>query len=183
MVETPLAEWGMNGTVADKGTAFRQLADCHLDDSYRLASAILRDPVEAQDAVHDAFLAAWRRWETLRDPAKFRWWFRRILVNVCRDRLRRVTRHPTTPLPPEPGVAVADQIGPVHDHDVLDRAFAVLSADDKVVLILRWFLDLPADDIARLLDVRPGTVGSRLNRAQARLRAALTEADEAEAIS
>ena len=183
MVDTPIAERGVNGSVTDKSAAFRKLADEHLDASYGLASAILRDPSEAQDAVHDAFLTAWRKWDTLRDPDSFPWWFRRILVNTCRDRLRRVSRHPTVALPDEPGILTGDPIGIVHDHTVLDRAFAVLSADDKVVLILRYFLDLPADDIAQLLDIRPGTVGSRLNRAQARLRDALTESDHAEAIS
>lgn len=183
MVETPIAEWGMKGTVADKRAAFRQLADDHLDASYALACAILRDPCEAQDAVHDAFITAWRRWDTLREPAAFQWWFRRIVVNTCRDRLRRLTRHPTTALPDEPGIPVSDQAGLIHDHTVLDRAFAVLSADDKVILILRYFLDLPTADIATLVDIRPGTVGSRLNRAQGRLRAALAEADRTEAVS
>lgn len=183
MVDTPVAEGDVSGSVADKGTAFRQLADQHLDASYGLASAILRDPTEAQDAVHDAFLTAWRRWDTLREPAKFQWWFRRILVNTCRDRLRRVTRHPTTTLPDEPRIVVGDPSGMVDDHAVLDRAFAVLSADDKVVLILRYFLDLSTDDIARLIDVAPGTVGSRLHRAQGRLRDALNAAQPSEAIS
>ena len=183
MAETPIAQWQVNSTTADKGTAFRQLADEHLDASYALARAILRDPTEAQDAVHDAFLSAWRKWDTLHDPASFPWWFRRIVVNSCRDRLRKVVRHPTAALPEERHLTVPDRTGTVHDHLVLDRAFAVLSADDKVILILRYFLDLPAEDIASLLDIRPGRVGSRLNRAQAQLRDALTEADHAEAIS
>ncbi len=183
MVETPIAGWQVGDQVADKGEAFRQLADEHLDASYALARAILRDPAEAQDAVHDAFLTAWRKWEDLRDPTRFPWWFRRIVVNTCRDRLRRNARHPSTALPDEPRVPAVDQIGLVDDHAVLDGAFADLSPDDKVILILRYFLDLPADDIASLIDVRPGTVGSRLNRAQARLRDALTEADRVEAIS
>lgn len=183
MVDTPIAERGVNGSVTDKSAAFRKLADEHLDASYGLAGAILRDPAEAQDAVHDAFLTAWRKWDTLRDPGSFPWWFRRILVNTCRDRLRRASRHPTVALPDEPGILSGDPVGIVHDHTVLDRAFSILSADDKVVLILRYFLDLPADDIAHLLDIRPGTVGSRLHRAQARLREALTESDHTEAIS
>lgn len=183
MVDTPVAEGDVSDPVADKRAAFRQLADEHLDASYGLASAILRDPVEAQDAVHDAFVTAWRRWETLREPARFQWWFRRILVNTCRDRLRRLTRHPTTTLPDEPVISVGDSSGLVNDHAVLDRAFAVLSADDKVVLILRYFLDLSTDDIAQLVDVAPGTVGSRLHRAQGRLREALTTAQPSEAIS
>ena len=79
-------------------------------------------------------------------------------------------------------LAQGDPTGLVNDHAVLDRAFAGLSADDKVILILRYFLDLTTADIASLIDTRPGTVGSRLNRAQARLRDALTEADRLEAI-
>jgi RNA polymerase sigma-70 factor (ECF subfamily) len=183
MVDTPVAEGDVSGSVADKGAAFRQLADEHLDASYRLASAILRDPVEAQDAVHDAFVTAWQRWDTLREPSSFPWWFRRIVVNTCRDRLRRVTRHPTTALPDEPDIEVGDPSGMIDDHAVLDRAFAVLSADDKVVLILRYFLDLSTDDIAQLIDVAPGTVGSRLNRARGRLQAALTTTPYVEATS
>lgn len=42
------------GGTSDRGTAFRRLADDHLDAAYRLARAILRDPTEAQDATHDA---------------------------------------------------------------------------------------------------------------------------------
>ena len=71
-----------------RDAAFVRLADEHLDKAYRLARAILRDPVEAQDATHDAFVQAWRKWGTLRDPERFEPWFDRILVNTCRDRLR-----------------------------------------------------------------------------------------------
>ena len=71
-----------------RDAAFLALANEHLDRAYRLARAILRDPAEAQDATHDAFVQAWRKWETLRDPERFEAWFDRILVNTCRNRLR-----------------------------------------------------------------------------------------------
>jgi RNA polymerase sigma-70 factor (ECF subfamily) len=54
-----------------------------------LAAVILGDPVEAEDATHDAALRAWERWGSLRDPDRFDAWFGRIVVNECRDRLRR----------------------------------------------------------------------------------------------
>ena len=73
---------------SERAEAFLRLADDHLDAAYRLARAILRDSTEAQDATHDAFEQAWRKWSTLRDPARFEPWFDRILVNTCRDRLR-----------------------------------------------------------------------------------------------
>src|SRR5712671_5118381 len=65
----------------ERGRAFRRFADSHLDAAYRLARAILRDPGEAQDATHDAFIQAWRKWSTLRDQTRFEQWFDRILVN------------------------------------------------------------------------------------------------------
>src|SRR5258708_5834939 len=66
-----------------------QLAEGELDRAYRLAGLILGDQHEAQDATQDALLRAWRSAASLRDIAGFQAWFDRILVNVCRDRLRR----------------------------------------------------------------------------------------------
>ncbi|MEX1344119.1 MAG: RNA polymerase sigma factor, partial [Candidatus Limnocylindrales bacterium] len=79
-------------SVDRRATVFRRLADEHLDASYRLARAILRDPLAAEDAVHDAFVMAWRKWGSLRDVGKFDAWFQRILVNTCRSHLRRASR-------------------------------------------------------------------------------------------
>src|SRR5262245_14422274 len=72
-----------SGAGSDRAAAFVRLADAHLDRAYGLARAILRDPVEAQDATHDAFVRAWRSWPSLRDPDRFEAWFDRILVNTC----------------------------------------------------------------------------------------------------
>jgi DNA-directed RNA polymerase specialized sigma24 family protein len=76
----------------DSSEVFRRLSAGYVASAYRLALAILGDDLEAEDAAQDAFTLAWRRRATLRDPDKFEAWFTRILVNVCRDRLRRKTR-------------------------------------------------------------------------------------------
>ena len=91
-----LSERAIGSANAERAAAFSDLAERHLADSYRLASLILGDRDEAQDATHDAFVAAWKSWGSLRDPARFEAWFGRILVNVCRDRLRHRRRHGTT---------------------------------------------------------------------------------------
>jgi len=88
-----LRERAIGSTQADRAAAFSELAERHLDASYRLATLILGDRAEAEDATHEAFIAAWRSWGSLRDPARFEAWFGRILVNACRDRLRRTRRH------------------------------------------------------------------------------------------
>ncbi len=77
---------------ASRADAFRALADRHLDASYRLAYLILGERADAEDATHDAFVTAWAKWSTLRDPLLFEHWFDRILVNTCRNRLRHVAR-------------------------------------------------------------------------------------------
>jgi RNA polymerase sigma factor (sigma-70 family) len=152
----------------ERGVAFERLASEHLDGSYRLARAILGRAGDAEDAVHDAFETAWRKWSSLRDPARFEAWFGRIVVNTCRDRIRRDTRRRTEELDARlPG---RDPLTGAEVRDELDRALARLMPDDQVVLALRYYRDLTVDDIAELMGVRPGTVMSRIHRAQARLR-------------
>src|SRR5687767_13282049 len=68
---------------------FRSVGTLQLDRAYRLAGFILGDAREAEDATQDAMLRAWHQRDSLRDLHKAQAWFDRILVNVCRDRLRR----------------------------------------------------------------------------------------------
>jgi RNA polymerase sigma factor (sigma-70 family) len=155
--------------------AFRQLADQRLDASYRLATAILGDGSQSQDAVHDAVLLAWERWSSLRDQAKFDAWFDRIVVNVCRERLRRSARRPTVAISGQVLLGAPDPAPEVHRRLLLAQAFDRLKPDDVVVLALRHFLDLQLDDIALLLDIPLQTVNSRLRAARTRLRSRLEE--------
>jgi RNA polymerase sigma-70 factor (ECF subfamily) len=161
---------------SERARAFLRLADDHLDAAYRLARAILRDPTEAQDATHDAFEQAWRKWSTLRDPARFEHWFDRILVNTCRDRLRSGRRRPTD-ISAEVAAAIGDPFQQAHDRDVLGAALAALSPEHQVVVALRYYRDLPVDAIASRLDIPAGTVQSRLHYALKRLHAAIDAAD------
>ena len=55
---------------ASHAAAFQTLADQHIQEAYKLANAVLASPPAAQDAVHDAFVQAWERWSSLRDPAR-----------------------------------------------------------------------------------------------------------------
>jgi RNA polymerase sigma-70 factor, ECF subfamily len=162
--------------MAQRDAAFVKLADEHLDKAYRLARAILRDPTEAQDATHDAFVQAWRKWEMLRDPSRFEPWFDRILVNTCRNRLRS-TRRQATDISAEVALATGDHTGQTEDRDVLGAAIAALSPDHQIVVALRYYRDLTVDEIARRLDIPRGTVQSRLHYALKGLHDAIDAAD------
>src|SRR3954469_19623890 len=78
-----------------RAEAFGRLVDrAALDRAYRYATLVLGSRSDAEDATHDAALAAWRRFGDLRDPDRFDAWFGRILVNSCRDQLRGRRRTP-----------------------------------------------------------------------------------------
>jgi len=159
-----------------RDAAFVRLADEHLDRAYRLARAILRDPTEAQDATHDAFVQAWRKWEMLRDPSRFEPWFDRILINTCRNRLRS-TRRQATDISAEVALVTGDHAGRAEDRHVLGAAIEALSPDHQVVIALRFYRDLTVDDIATQLRVPAGTVRSRLHYALKRLHDSIDAAD------
>ncbi len=147
-----------------------------IGDAYRLARAILLDDGEAEDAVQEASLAAWRRQGSLRDPARFDVWFDRILVNQCRDQLRRRKRSVQL-APPHVGFeAVAAPLETGTDAE-LDQALAALDADHRVVVVMRYWQDRTVEDIADRLGIPPGTVKSRLHNALKRLRSNLEAQD------
>jgi RNA polymerase sigma-70 factor (ECF subfamily) len=139
-------------------------------EAHRLAAWILRDPIGAEDAVQDAALIAWSKRGSLRDAASADGWFSRIVVNVCRDELRRRARKrdlPTTEPLMDPG---SDRVA---ESDELGRAISKLTPDQQVVLGLRFGRDLTVPQIAAETGLPEGTVKSRLHHSLENLRAAL----------
>jgi RNA polymerase sigma factor (sigma-70 family) len=166
---------------AQKGdrAAFAQLAVAVGDRLHAVAHRMLRDPALAEDASQQTLLKAWQELPRLRDPERFEGWCYRLLVNICHAEWRKRKRalgDLTTPLPlNEPSVPDSTTI--VEDRDVLEHGFARLSMDHRVVVVLRYYFDMPVPQIARALGIRQGTAKSRLYHAMRDLRAAL-EADE-----
>ncbi len=182
-----LSSESMTVATGDPAATFARLLDRSLDRHYRLATAILADPIEAEDAVHDAALMAWRGFGKLRDIDRFDAWFARILVNGCRDRLRARRRRPIVGALPmlgnldagrTRGVADRDPMAAVGERDELDRAMAALDPDHVVVVALRFAGDLSIPEIAIRLGIPEGTVKSRLHHALRRLRTALERGSE-----
>jgi RNA polymerase sigma-70 factor, ECF subfamily len=144
---------------------FAALTRQKVDGAYRLAWAILRDSADADDATQDAFAMAWRKRSSLRDVDRFDAWFGRILVNVCRDRLRSSRSSGVRPLEEAPEPTVGDSSAFVSNRDAVDRALDRLDPDHRIVVILRYWADLQVDEIAARMGIPPGTVKSRLHNA------------------
>lgn len=156
----------------DAAAEFSRLADRYLDTAYRLASVILGDPTEAEDAAHDAAVMAWRRFDTLRDRDRFEQWFCRIVVNVCRDRLRRRRVVRFVALDEGLGAHVKDPFEAALARVEVDRLMAVLDVEQRAIVLLRFWRDLPVDEIAARLGMPAGTVKSKLHYALRALRTA-----------
>jgi RNA polymerase sigma-70 factor (ECF subfamily) len=149
---------------------FIRMADRELDRSYRLAGLILGSEGEAEDAVGDALERAWRDIDDLRDHDRFQAWFDRIVVNACRDVLRRRGRVRFVPLDAEAGPPAHDAFRAVIDADEAFRAVAALPFEEREVVVLHFWADLTLDAAADRLGLPPGTVRSRLHRALVRMR-------------
>lgn len=155
--------------------AFASLVHAETPAAYRLALSIVRSPAEAEDAVQEAFLRAWRDIGKLREAELWPAWFRRLTVRSALDQTRRRPRVREVDLElatDVPGVELA-----VHPADRLEllAAFDRLSPDDRAILALRFYADLDIPDAAAALGIPLGTAKSRLHRALGRLREQLEQ--------
>ena len=159
----------------ERAAAFDRLVSGGLARWYRIAASLLGDATEAEDAVHDAAVTAWQQFASLRDHAAFEAWFDRILVNGCRDRLRRRRFGSVVDVAAvlEGRADGADLARDAADRDALRGAMRVLDPDHLVVVVLRYESDLTVPAIAARLGIAEGTVKSRLHHALRRLRAEL----------
>ncbi len=173
--EPVASEMALTIAEADDASAeFVRLSHAAVDDAYRLAGYLLGDATEAQDAVQDALVRAWRHWPSLRDPARFGAWLDQIVVNCCRDRHRR--RRPLlVGLVDAEEREAADEFRRMFDEDVVAAAVRDLPPDRRVVVALRYWRDLTIPEIAERLRLPEGTVKSRLHYALRTLERALGE--------
>src|SRR6187401_2010469 len=155
--------------------AFAELAGAAISRLDSAAWLILRDPEQAKDAVQNALVRAWRDLPTLRDPDRFDAWLHRLLVNACIDEIRRVRRRhldvDITDLSTPP--AIADATSTTADRDQLERGFSRLEPEERAVIVLHHYLDLPLPEVAIALGIPLGTAKSRLYRGLKEMRAAL----------
>jgi len=160
--------------------AIERLVQTWQQDVYRLALSILDDPADADDATQEVFLSALRALESFRGHASFKTWLFSIAINVCRNRLQRAKRRGRLQQILQ-SLFAQEQAHPeketVQNESDSELWQAVRTLDDKhrIPVILRYYHDLPVNDIAEMLGIPSGTVHSRLNHAREQLRALLKE--------
>ena len=156
---------------AGDADSFAALIEPLLDPAYRLAAVMLADRSLAEDAVQEASVKAWRKLRQLRgDSHSLRPWFLSIVANECRM-ARRQRWWSVLKLADVPSVVSSADQGATSD---LHGALLKLSPEERLPLVLHFYLDLPLDEVARALRVSPAAAKSRIYRAAKRLRSDLT---------
>mgnify|MGYP001827748995 CR=1 FL=1 len=158
--------------------AFTDLVDAIGGRLHAIAFSVLRDRELARDATQQTLLTAWQDLARLRDPDRFEAWTCRILVRNCQREGRKASRWmPAMPERLESEPALPDETAGVISRDRIERAFRSLNLDQRLVVVLNYYLDLPPAVIAEHLGIPVGTVHSRLHRALHLMHAAI-DADE-----
>jgi len=149
--------------------SFADLLGPLVQPAYRLACAMLHDAPAAEDVVQEASLIAWRKVGRLDDRSKLRAWFFGIVANECRNARRRTwARAVNVGLPNELSVASAED--PAVSRADLRRALQQLSHEDRLVVVLYFYLDTPLEDVAVVAGTSFAAVRNRLYRAIRRMR-------------
>jgi RNA polymerase sigma-70 factor (ECF subfamily) len=154
--------------------AFAELVAVYHADMARVAFVACGDRELAEDAVQSAWLVAWRKLHSLRDPERVRPWLLAVTTNEARQLLRR--RHgPVAEFRMEvPGDPRGDPSNGIERVD-LRRALGHLSADDRALLAMRYVVDLGSEELAAAVGTSPSTARTRLSRVVDRLRKELRD--------
>lgn len=164
---------------------FTRLMRQHNRRLYRLARTVLRDDAEAEDALQDAYLTAYRTIGRFRGDAALSTWLSRLLLNECLGRLRRETRRQKV----VPIVRSDDsELGAVPEEEserpdwilarrqlraLIESKLDELPETFRLVFVMRSVEDLSVEETAQTLEIPEATVRSRYFRAKAMLREAL----------
>ena len=158
--------------------AYEELVAPHEEIAFRVAYVITRNAADAEDAVQDALVKAWRALGRFRAGEPLRPWLLRIAANEARNRRRSAGRRERLALR---AAASSGEAAPSPEDAVLDaaararaarRARASSPTDAREVLACRYLLDLSEEETAAALDIARGTVKSRSARALDRLKEA-----------
>jgi RNA polymerase sigma-70 factor (ECF subfamily) len=137
---------------------------------YWLALSILRDEGEAQDAVQETLLKAWRSWESVARMERPVAWLTRVCVNHCISRRRHLRSRGWPPVGLIEDAVSRGDPGMAADHMDMDRAYRRLSLMQRAAITLNYRHGYSVEECAAFMGCRPGTVRAHVARGLATLR-------------
>ncbi len=159
--------------------AFGVLVNKYKTKVYHLAYSLSHDAQAADDLAQEVFIKAYYALEKFREQSEFGTWIYRIAVNHCRDFLRKKNRMIQIPfenvaekIPAEENETLPEEKEQeeAQRRKVIHTAIQALPDKYRIILSLRDIQDFSYSEIAKILNISPGTVDSRLHRARKMLR-------------
>jgi RNA polymerase sigma-70 factor, ECF subfamily len=150
-------------------STFADLLRPLIEPGFRLALAMLHDAHAAEDAVQEASFTAWRKLGRMHDQGRLRPWFLGVVANKCRNARRSKWSTGVDLGVPEYVSVVSAEERSLRGAD-LRRALARLGHDDRLVIVLYFFLDMPVEEVATVAGKSVGATRARLYRSIKRLR-------------
>lgn len=167
--------------------AFAELIKLHETQVYNLCLRMCGNPEDASDLSQEAFIKAWRGIRFYKFESQFSTWLYRLTTNVCIDFLRKQKRRPTVSLTIEeegesaeleiadPAPSPEEQTIHMERSRAVAKAMGQLEEEFRMVLTLRIVDDLSYEEISDILNLKVGTVKSRLARARLKLKKLLED--------
>jgi RNA polymerase sigma-70 factor (ECF subfamily) len=163
--------------IAGDAEAFSATVRSQIDHLYAVAWRIVRDTTMAEDATQQALIDMWTHIRDLRAADRYEAWSYRILIRACYRELRRGRRWRDHRRALPAAASVEDESEAAAERDRMRRCFSRIPADQRAVIVLHHYADLPVSQIAEIVEAPVGTVRSRLFYGMRGLRAAV-EAEE-----
>lgn len=166
-------ESDVNLAQAGDKDAFSRLIIDSQNALYRVSKGILMHDDDCADAIQETIIKSYYSIHKLKKKQNFKTWLTRILINQCYDLLKK--RNKIIPIEPmDPQLQLIAQEEPTAYHQ-LSEGIDKLSTNKKAIITLFYYEQLTIQEIAVVLNIKEGTVKSRLNRARNNLASYLTK--------
>ncbi|MCK5827268.1 sigma-70 family RNA polymerase sigma factor [Candidatus Bipolaricaulota bacterium] len=162
----------MRASLQGDTEAWGEMISRYKDAVFGLCLGFMRNRADAEDVSHDAFIRAYlnlRRYDLER---RFSTWLFTIAANLCRNKLRYRKNHPSTeePLQIQGGTDPAKLVGAEDRQMKIRAALAKMPYSYRAPLVLRFYNELPYQEISDILSIPEGTVKTRIHRGKAMLK-------------
>jgi len=172
-MESMLVEKSINGDIE----SFEQLISKYNQYVYNISYRMMGNAEDAQDMSQEALIKAYKSIKNFRNDANFSTWLYRIVINTCKDELRKKSE-PTLSMDQE---GVANLLSDEQDDPIIvyeknelkvhiQKALDQLSVDGRTVVVLKDLMGYSYEEIGNILEIPTGTVRSRLHRNRINLK-------------
>ncbi|MBN2796038.1 MAG: sigma-70 family RNA polymerase sigma factor [Clostridia bacterium] len=179
MDEKILIKQSINGDV----TSFEQLIKSYQKMAYNVAYRVMGNEEDAKDMTQEALIKVYKNLKSFRMDASFSTWLYRIVMNTCKDALRKNKTKVISLDQPldtgdgemqweieDEGLKPDEQLVQKETQNEVQKALQLVGENNRIVLVLRDIKGLSYSEISDIIDVPEGTVKSRLNRGRQELK-------------